>query len=186
MLPRADLAPHVAAAFNSDVLVALDGADAAEVRRAIEGLDIPGIVVTDRQGYQAAVDDDLALNNWGNRVMTGVLGGFAAIAAVNTLVMVVLDRRREVALLRLTGTTRRQVRAMFHWEALLVATTAVVLGGAIAMVTLFGFAHGATGTAPYIPPVQGAAIVVGTLALGMLATAIPARVLLRRAPVDSV
>jgi putative ABC transport system permease protein len=169
------------------VLVAFDEtADTGAARAAIQGLNIPGIAVTDRNGYTAAVDDDLELNNWANRVMTGVLGGFAAIAAINTLVMVVLDRRREVALLRLTGTTRRQVRAMFRWEALLVATTAIVVGGAIAMVTLYGFARGVTGTAPYVPPAQGAAMVAGTVALGMLATSIPARSLLCRAAVDVV
>ncbi|MER5956455.1 FtsX-like permease family protein [Streptomyces sp. NPDC001939] len=64
----------------------------------------------------------------GSGVMAAVLGGFAAIAAAGTLVLTVLDRRREVGLPRLSGTTRGQVRNMMRWEALLVAATGLLLG----------------------------------------------------------
>ena len=49
-------------------------------------------------------------------MMAAVLGGFAAVAAANTLVMTVLDRRRELSTLRLVGSTRRQVLRMLRWE----------------------------------------------------------------------
>jgi putative ABC transport system permease protein len=111
-----------------------------------------------------------------------VFGGFAAVAAVNTLVMVVLDRRREVALLRLTGTSRRQVRAMFRWEAAIVATTGIGLGAAISWITLIGFARGATEGTPYVPPAQALGIVGVTAALAFGAIAVPSRTLMQRHP----
>ncbi|CAM5495011.1 ABC transporter permease OS=Streptomyces tendae OX=1932 GN=GUR47_20390 PE=4 SV=1 [Streptomyces tendae] len=68
-------------------------------------------------------------------LMIAVLGGFA-VAAVNTLVMTVLDHRRELHTLRLVGSTRRQVLRMLGWESLLVSAAGVALGTAIAMITL--------------------------------------------------
>jgi putative ABC transport system permease protein len=103
------------------------------------------------------------------------------VAAANTLVMTVLDRRREVALLRLTGTTRRQVLGMLRWEALLVAVAGLVLGGTIAWITLIPIARGTTGGSPYVPPGTALALAGGALALSWAATALPARALLARA-----
>jgi len=183
LLPRDVVAPHVQAAFDTHVLVQhAPGADRGAVARALGALDVPNLSVADRAGYPARVDEELELSEWVYRLMAGVLGGFAAVAAVNTLVMVVLDRRREVALLRLTGTTRRQVRAMVRWEALIVAATGVVLGSGIAWLTLNGFARGVTGGAPYVPPTQAIALAAAIVLLVLVATAAPSRVLLRRAP----
>lgn len=183
LLPHDLLAGHVRAAYDAEVLVShTDGADPSEVADGLRALDLPALRVTDRDGYSTGVDEDLALDAWGNSVMAAVFGGFAAISATNTLVMVVLDRRREVALIRLTGTTRRQVQAMFRWEAAIVATTGIGLGVAIAWITLLGFARGATGGLPYVPPLQGIAILAGAAAIAFGAMALPARALMRRPP----
>jgi putative ABC transport system permease protein len=187
LLAREVLAPHVQAAFDAHVLVQhAPGADRGAVARALGALDVPNLSVADRAGYAAQVDEELELSEWAHRIMAGVLGGFAAVAAVNTLVMVVLDRRREVALLRLTGTTRRQVRAMFRWEALIMAATGVVLGSAIAWLTLIGFARGVTGGAPHVPPLQPIVIAAATVLVVLLANAAPSRVLLRQAPIAGI
>lgn len=183
LLPRAVVAPHAASAFDTEVLVH-DGpaADAGAVRRDLARLGIPGVRVTDRAGYRAEADRDLELNAWANRVMAAVLGGFAAVAAANTLVMTVLDRRREVALLRLTGATRRQVLRMLRAEAVLVAVAGLAIGAAIAWITLVPIARGLTGSAPYVPPGTVLGLTAGALVLALAATAVPARAILRRRP----
>lgn len=56
----------------------------------------------------------------------GLIIAFTAIAVVNTLAMATAGRSREFALLRLVGTTRRQVMAMLGWETLAVAVIAAV------------------------------------------------------------
>jgi len=178
-LPRAALSAHVTSAFDGDVLVRDDpGADRGTVAAAL-GKRL-GDRVTGRDGYAAAQDRDRALNAWSNTTMAAVLGGFAAVAAVNTLVMTVLDRRRELGTLRLIGSTRRQVLGMVRWEALLVATAGVVLGTAIALATLVPMARGLTGEGPYLPPLTYAGFVGAAVALGLAATALPARAALRR------
>ncbi|MGO4427793.1 ABC transporter permease, partial [Streptomyces sp. MCAF7] len=112
-LPRAALATHVTSAFDSHVLVRDDkGTDPAAVAAALRPLG----EVNGPGGYAAARDKEDELNVWANTVMAAVLGGFAAVAAANTLVMTVLDRRRELGMLRLIGSTRRQVLGMVRWE----------------------------------------------------------------------
>lgn len=180
------MAGHVSAAFDAQVLVRnRAGASKAATASALNSklrAQIPGVVVTDRAGYAAQTDKDMEINAWGNNMMAAVLGGFAAIAAANTLVITVLDRRRELALLRLAGTTRRQVRAMLPWEALLVAVAGLVIGGAILAATLIPFARGITGGAPYLPLPTALAITAAVVVLGLASTGLPARALLRRPP----
>lgn len=183
VLPHGLLAAHVANAYVSEVLVSrASGTDPAVVAAGLGDISLPGVSVTDRAGHTAQVDQALELDAWANRVMAAVFGGFAAIAAINTLVMVVLDRRREVVLLRLTGTTRRQVQAMFRWEAAIVAVTGIGLGSAIALITLQGFAHGATGGSPYVPFLQGVGVVLAAATIAFGAVAVPVRAVLLRRP----
>lgn len=82
--------------------------------------------------------------------MAAVLGGFAAGAAANTSVTTVFDRRREVELLRLAGTTRRQVLRMVRCEAL-VAAVGRAIGTVIVWITLVPIARGTTWAAPHVP-----------------------------------
>ncbi|MEV8452142.1 FtsX-like permease family protein [Streptomyces sp. NPDC052095] len=171
--PAADLADRVTAPYASEVLVRATPAGA-------EGLAALG-TVTDATGYAAAQDEARELNAWANTVMAAVLGGFAAVAAVNTLVMTILDRRRELTVLRLVGTTRRQVLGMVRWEALLVTVAGAVLGTAIALATLFPMMRGLTGEDPYIPPLLYGTFVAATVGLGLAAMLLPARAALRTA-----
>ncbi|MFD8825366.1 ABC transporter permease [Streptomyces sp. NPDC059605] len=170
-LPAADLKPHVTSPYASDLLVRATPA-------AARGLAALG-TVSDRSGYAAAQDEGRELNAWANTTMASVLGGFAGIAAVNTLVMTVLDRRRELTMLRLVGSTRRQVMGMIRWEALLVTVAGVALGTGIALATLVPMMKGLTGESPYIPPVLYGSFVAAIVGLGLLAATVPARAALR-------
>ncbi|MEV2251492.1 FtsX-like permease family protein [Streptomyces sp. NPDC050147] len=175
-LPAADLKQHVTSSFSSEIWTK---------GKAPQALTALG-TLQDRDGYATAQSTDRAVNAWANTVMAAVLGGFAAIAAVNTLVMTVLDRRRELGTLRLIGSTRRQVMVMVRWEALLVAGAGIVIGSAIAMATLVPMMNGLTGESPYIPPFLYGSFVAATLALGLAATALPARAALRNSSPSGV
>ncbi|MFI0713372.1 ABC transporter permease [Streptomyces inhibens] len=185
LMPRAAVAQHVSAALDGQVLVsAAPGADPRTVARQLAALS-PRATVTDAAGYGVQADRNQELNSWANTVMAAVLGGFAAIAAANTLVMTVLDRRREVGLLRLSGTTHRQVRGMMRWEALLVAASGLLLGSAIAWTTLVPIARGLTGAAPYIPTGTALQLAAGAVLLTLAATGLPTRALLRARPIEA-
>ncbi|WP_031050635.1 ABC transporter permease [Streptomyces sp. NRRL F-5650] len=168
-MDRASLDGHVTSAFDDTLLVS--GGDAGPLGALGE--------VTDASGYARAQNVDREFGAWANFMMAAVLGGFAAVAAVNTLVMTVLDRRRELETLRLVGATRRQVLRMLGWESLLVSAAGVGLGTAVAMVTLTPMMRGLTGESPYVPPLLYTAFAATTAILALAAATLPARAALR-------
>ncbi|MGP4093773.1 FtsX-like permease family protein [Nonomuraea sp. KM90] len=120
-------------------------------------------------------------------VALGLIIAFTAIAVVNTLAMATSGRTRELAVLRLAGTTRRQVLRMLRLETLCAVLTAAVAGTAIALVTLAAFGAGMTGSAtPYVPPVAYGLVIVAAAGLALLSTSLPARLALRVRPADAV
>ncbi|MFH9730241.1 FtsX-like permease family protein [Streptomyces sp. NPDC017260] len=169
-MDRASLTGHVTSGFDSTLLVR-GGSE-----KPLTALG----KVTDASGYATERSLDARLGAWMNNTMAAVLGGFAAVAAVNTLVMTVLDRRRELGTLRLVGSTRRQVLTMLRWEGLLVSAVGVVLGSAIAAATLIPMMSGTTGEAPYVPPLVYGSFVAAAGGLALLAVTLPARAALRR------
>ncbi|WP_306335827.1 FtsX-like permease family protein [Streptomyces sp. KL118A] len=170
-MPAADLKQHVTSSFATEIWTRGGSA------QALSGLG----TLKDRDGYATARSMDNELNAWANTTMAAVLGGFAAVAAVNTLVMTVLDRRRELGTLRLIGSTRRQVMRMIRWEALLVASAGIVIGSAIAFATLVPMMKGLTGESPYVPPLVYGSFVGAVLILGLASATIPARAALKSA-----
>ncbi|MEV7020237.1 FtsX-like permease family protein [Streptomyces sp. NPDC093991] len=169
-MDRASLAGHVTSGFDSTLLVR--GGSEKSLTALGE--------VTDASGYATEQNRDAKLGAWMNNTMAAVLGGFAAVAAVNTLVMTVLDRRRELGMLRLVGSTRRQVMTMLRWEGLLVAVVGLVLGSAIAAATLIPMMSGVTGDMPYVPPLVYGCFAVAAGGLALLAVTLPARAALHR------
>ena len=124
---------------------------------------------------------------WVYRVLVGLIFAFTSIAAVNTLTMIALARKREHALVRLVGATQRQVVQAARWEAALVVLVGVGLGTAIALAALIPFSKAVTGSpVPYIPPFQAAGIVAVTIALGFVASHVPTRLALRARPVEAI
>ncbi|MEU1046858.1 FtsX-like permease family protein [Streptomyces sp. NPDC005897] len=168
-MDRASLDGHVTSPFADTLLVS--GGEAGPLRALGE--------VTDASGYALAQNVDREFGAWANYMMAAVLGGFAAVAAVNTLVMTVLDRRRELHTLRLVGSTRRQVLRMLGWESLLVSAAGVALGTAIAMITLTPMMRGLTGEFPHVPPLLYAAFAATAGVLGLASVTLPARTALR-------
>ena len=119
--------------------------------------------------------------------LVGVLLGYVAISAANSLIMGTHARARELALLRLVGSTRRQVLRMLRWEGAVVVLTAAVIGVVIAGVALVMLNVGLTGSpTPYVPPLAGAALLAGVAALGMTAIMLSARYALRSNPAEAI
>lgn len=184
-LPAQVLAPHTSG-LTSLAFVSADASARTGLAQVLDRV-APGASIVDRADYQAALDKDLAQNAWANQVIVGVLIGYVAIAAVNTLVMAASGRRRELATLRLAGTTRIQVLRMVRAEQALLLAVGLLVGGAVAAATLLPMVRATTGTAAaYIPPAGWASVIGGTVVLGSLATLLPIRRLLRVNPVEAI
>ncbi|MEV6493223.1 FtsX-like permease family protein, partial [Actinoplanes sp. NPDC051633] len=144
VLPRATVIGHTATNLDDEVLIsAPPSADAA--LRTVAATH-PGSTVVDTAAQTGGLARDLALSAWLNRLLIAVMVGCTVIAAANTMVMAALARRREFALLRLTGATGRQVKRMVNAEQIGLLGTAVVLGGAIAALTLSSVVRALTGS----------------------------------------
>lgn len=165
--------------------VLLSGPDAASVRDLADSS--AGAVVSDRQESLAAQQSERELNAWVNYLLLGVISAYIAIAVVNTLVMATGERFREFALLRVVGTTRRQLLAMLRWEALFIGGLALVVGGIGVLIAIVPFSAAMAGTPiPYVPPLVGLGIVAFTLLVTLAAMLVPARIALRTPPTEAL
>lgn len=149
----------ISGAMQADVLVTLDtlekggpapldsmvfitaepGADLDQIREGLEGIvdESPLVTVTDPEALVDAQKDQI------NQILYFVYGllGLAIVIAVlgiiSTLWLSVIERTREVGLLRAVGLSRSQLRRMIRLEAVVVAVFGALLG------LLLGVAFGA-------------------------------------------
>lgn len=114
-------------------------------------------------------------------LITALLGLAILIALfgiINTLGLSILERTREIGLLRAVGMARRQVRGMIRWESVIIAVLGAVLG--IVVGVFFGWAmvralHSQGITSMTVPYGQLVVYVVLAGLFGVLAGLIPAR-----------
>ncbi len=147
----------------------------------------PGLRVRTHASLTSADEADRETNRWLGPLFVAIIFAFTSIAVVNTLVMIALRRGRELALLRLTGATNRQVRSMARWEAALIVAIGLGVGLAIAATALVPLSHSLTGDLrPYIPFRQLAAILGVSTLLAVIALAVPTRRALRKRPITAL
>lgn len=119
--------------YNLALVKRTGGADAAAVRTELDRLlkGYPALSLQDRSEFVAdqtkQVDQLLGVMN----AMLALSVGIAVLGIVNTLALSVLERTRELGLLRAVGMSRRQVKRMIRIEALVIALFGGVLGLAI-------------------------------------------------------
>ncbi|MEU4215509.1 ABC transporter permease [Actinoplanes sp. NPDC026623] len=132
-------------------------------------------------------DPGSAADRWLEYSGTAVYAVFAAVAALNTLVTLMLSRRRDLAVTQLAGGTRGRTLAVIFCEALVVTGTALAVAAVVATTTLLPLLHTALGTwTPWLPPSWLLAGVLGTAALVLAGTVLPAALALRRPPIEVV
>ncbi|WGD36256.1 ABC transporter permease [Lysinibacter sp. HNR] len=124
--------------------------------------------------------DALAAQNAVDQAFTGLLVGVGSIALLvggigvaNTMIISVLERRREIGLRRSLGATRGHIRAQFLCEAVLLSSYGGVAGALLGWV-ITAFAAGANGWPTVVPPLVLAASVIVTTLVGAIAGVLPA------------
>jgi putative ABC transport system permease protein len=102
----------------------------------------------------------------------------AVLGIINTLVLSVVERTREFALLRALGMVRRQVRRMVRGESVIIALFGAALGVLVGLgfgVALTSAVVASSGGVVSIPVASLVLFVVLALALGIVAAVWPAR-----------
>ncbi|WP_347124955.1 FtsX-like permease family protein [Microbacterium sp. SY138] len=132
-------------------------------------------------------------------VLVAVSAVIAAVGLVNLLTIGVVQRRRELGLLRSIGLSNRQVRRMVLLEATHITVAATLTGLVLGVVYGWIAAQSLLGSvptlpdfvpagliAPQIPWIPVAIIVVATAVLTLVAAATPTRLATRVAPVEAL
>ncbi len=181
-------------ARQSDLFAAIELEEDIKVQEVRPQLDevvvnYPEAVLQDRTEYQETIEGriDTLL------VTVNALVGFAVIIAVlgivNTLMLSVFERTREIGLLRAVGMTRRQTRRMIRWEAIIIAVFGGVLG--ILVGTLLGFIAVQAMPESFItdfgiPVGNFVLILIMCIVAGVLAAILPARRAARLNVLDAI
>jgi putative ABC transport system permease protein len=167
------------------------GADVAATTETAKGLggDYPGVQVLNNDDLQEELESGIN----GLLVLINGLLGLALVVAffgvVNTIVLSVLERTREIGLLRAVGMTRGQLMSTIRWEAIMVSLFGSLLG--IALGILFGIAGvraipDSVIDQVAIPWTTLVVIVVMAGLIGVLAAYLPARRAAKLNPLDAI
>jgi putative ABC transport system permease protein len=157
-----------------------EGVDPADGLAAIEAVlaDQPQIKLEDRAAYQATQEaqfDSILI------AVNGLLGlalFIALLGIANTLALSVLERTREIGLLRAVGMLRRQTRAMVLVESAMVAVFGAIIGVVVGLVfgVAVAMAMPESVITTVVVPTSTLALVIAVAALcGILAGLLPAR-----------
>ncbi|WP_141666143.1 FtsX-like permease family protein, partial [Streptomyces hirsutus] len=158
---------------------AADGTSADELRDRLETTlaPYPQVQVRDQADYKDLVHDQIAVLLYLVYALLGLAIIIAVLGVVNTLALSVVERTREIGLLRAIGLSRRQLRRMIRLEAVVIAVFGAVLGLVLGLVwgvcihqvlALEGM------TALAIPWDTVVAVVIGAAVVGIAAALLPA------------
>ena len=112
-----------------------EGADVDEVHDALDAVveDLPIVTVQDKEGFADLIKqqvNQLLFMIYGLLALAVII---AVIGIVNTLGLSVIERTREVGLLRAVGLSRRRLRLMITLESIAIAVLGAVLGLAVGL-----------------------------------------------------
>ena len=153
--------------------------DEAQTKQAIEAAlaDTPTAVVQTTDEYKQSI---VGMVNQLLNLLYGLLAMSVVISLfgiVNTLVLSVYERTREIGLLRAIGSSRSQVRSTVRYESVITS----ILGGVMGIVVGTAFAYvvtsrfGGEGITFSIPGVQLGVFLILAILVGVLAAILPAR-----------
>jgi putative ABC transport system permease protein len=157
-----------------------DSADAAKVRKELDSSlkEYPNVEVLDQSEFVGQAQDQVNQIVTIINILLGLSVLIALLGVINTLALSVIERTRELGLLRAVGLQRRQLRRMIRVESVVISVYGAFLG--LAVGTAFGWAFvkalSDEGVTEFALPVGRMVqiLVVAALA-GVLAAALPAR-----------
>lgn len=167
------------------------GADREVVRSELREAtsDLRMVTVKDQAGLaeeQRGPIDQVLLLIYGLLALALVI---AVLGIVNTLALSVIERTREVGLLRAIGLSRSQLRTMIRLESVVIASLGALVGTGLGLVfgrMLLASLAGQGLEAVVIPWGQLAAFLLAALVVGVLAAVLPARRAARLDVLDAI
>lgn len=172
LLPAELLAAHTSARAPVALLIsASDGTGPESLLPAVQGAvsGQPALAVGDRGALEASLQEGLNINALINALLLLVVLAYAMVAVTNTVAVSTLGRRRELAMLRLSGATRGQVRALLLTETAICAAVGIGVALVVACAAILPTAV-VVGASPLAPlPLA----ILGGLVGAVLLTTLP-------------
>lgn len=176
MSPDSLRAHYPGARIDRLELTAGSGAEAAAIRAALAPW--PNLELKDREEIKKDASGDIGAFLKMTLALLALSILIAALGIVNTLALSVVERTREIGLLRAVGMQRRQVRRMIRYEAVLISVFGVLLGLGVGVVFGVAVRHAMADEGVdvlAIPFAQLGAYVLAGAVIGVLAAVWPAR-----------
>ena len=169
---------------RNDVFLLVNSEPGADLEQLEEDLQAatrayPGFGIISREQLRTSQEQVTRSGTIGMNIMLSLLAAPALLGLANALGINVIERTREIGMLRAVGAKRRQIRRMIIAESLLLSLMGIALGvisGIMLSFVMTGVLEFAGLTIPYSFPGVGVltAIAAG-LICGILAALIPAR-----------
>lgn len=111
-------------------VTAQPGVDRAALGRDLEAVvaDLPTVSVNDQASFAAEQREPIDQLLFIVYALLGLAVVIAVLGIINTLALSVIERVREIGLLRAVGLSRRQLRTMLRLESVAIALLGAVLG----------------------------------------------------------
>jgi len=170
---------------------------AAEIGNAIEAAAGKGFQTTNWMEQNVALFRALRLERVVTFITIGLIVFVAALNILISLIMMVMEKTRDIAVLVSLGARRSQLRRIFVWQGLLIGIIGTILGvaGGEAVAILAGKYHWITLSAevyamdyvPFAPRLLDAVLVaVVSLAISFVATIYPSQSAARILPAEAL
>src|SRR5262245_6316140 len=181
LMAPADYAQLGAGATTPTVYARSAADDPAAAREAVARVtaDYPGVEIHDRAEFHQSDIKQIDNASAVYRALTGLAALVGLFGIVGTLALSIVERRRELGLLRAVGMQRRQVRSMIRAEAVIVTLVGGALGlglGALFAWAAAGVFEHSSSPTEFTVPVGGLAAVAALVVLaGVAAAVLPAQ-----------
>ena len=175
-----------------DLVLLKDGASQSAVQQRIEDVTGSYLTVTVQTKEQFANSNAQQINQM-LVVLYGMLGlalVIAVLGIINTLALSVVERKREIGMLRAVGMLRKQVRRTIYLESVLIsifgALLGMVLGVIIGWCLVRTFREWITGITPVVPWGTVLFTLVAAAVCGVLAALWPGIRAARTKPLEAI
>jgi lipoprotein-releasing system permease protein len=168
---------------------------AAAIAASLKAAAGPGFTSVNWMDQNRSLFQALRLEKVVTIITIGLIVFVAALNILITLVMMVMEKNRDIAILMAMGARRQQIRKIFIWQGVIIGVVGTVLGSAVGYTVswvcgkyhlialnadVYSFSH-----VPFkMKPLDGVLIAAAAIAISLLSTLYPARSAARVSPVE--
>jgi lipoprotein-releasing system permease protein len=107
--------------------------DATAVKKELEAILGPDYAVSSWYDLQRPLYDVMAFEKWGSYIILMLIIFVAALNIVGSLTMIVLQKRKDIGILRSMGMTQANIKKVFRMQGVLIGVIGCGIGGLLGL-----------------------------------------------------